>query len=140
VSLLRSTALAVGVSLSAWVVACGNKDDGPTNNGVDDVKAACQVRATWPNPSAEKCTSCVAVAALADCGCEATKGFGGVCVRQGDARYADKTCTTAIDDCVIACKGDCPCIDACYANAPSCKTVTAARDGCVAETCTKYCQ
>jgi hypothetical protein len=133
-----SRAAALGAACFV-VVACGASDSGPTNNGVNDVLKACQVRAAWTTPDAEKCVSCVAVADLAECGCEATKPFGGACVKQGDAVRAEATCTNQMKDCVIACKKDCACIDGCYANAPACKTVTAARDGCVAETCTPYC-
>lgn len=117
--------------------ACG-KDD-VENNGVNDVRKACEIRAAWKNPSAEKCGLCQAAAPRPPCGCESFAGFDGVCAAQGDARRAEPSCTEALDRCEIACGSNCGCVESCYATAQECKRVSAARDGCIAETCASYC-
>lgn len=122
------------------VAACSSKDDAPLNNGVNDVKKACEVRAAWAHPSAEKCINCITAAPAPACDCEQFKEFGALCQKQEDTRKAEASCTAAIDDCTRACaKSDCACVESCYAQAPSCKSLAAARDGCVADACTKYC-
>jgi hypothetical protein len=117
------------------VAACGSTP----NNGVNDVRKACDIRAAWKNPSAEKCGLCQGAAQRPPCGCASFAGFDGVCAEQGDARRAEPSCSDAIENCVAKCLTDCACVEACYANAPACKTVSAARDGCVADKCSAYC-
>lgn len=135
---LRWAATSPAFLLSVSLVAC-KQDDPPHGNGVNDVRGACLLRASWTAPLAEKCAQCRSVASLEDCGCEALKDFGAKCVVQGRAKRAEPTCTPAIDDCVLACGSDCGCADACYASAPACKGVAAAQDGCVADVCASYC-
>jgi hypothetical protein len=122
------------------LVACSPKhDDPPPNNGVNDVKAACQIRTAWKTPTADKCALCVASAPLADCGCEATHPFAAMCVQQGDALRSEPSCTSDLQYCRAKCANDCACVDNCYANAPKCKPLVAAEDGCIADVCTAYC-
>lgn len=122
------------------VAACGDDDDDATNNGVNDVTAACQIRAAWTQANSEKCVQCQTTAPLQRCDCEALAEFSGACFAQGEARRAEPTCTRALDDCVRACKGECGCVDGCYAEAAACKTRAAALDGCVADTCRRHCE
>lgn len=120
--------------------ACAAKGE-PLDNGVNDVKAACALRAAWKNPNAEKCINCLASATAPTCECEAFKEFAGLCHTQNDERLAEPSCTTAVTDCAHLCpKSDCTCIDNCYASADACKRAAAATDGCVADVCAKYCQ
>ncbi len=125
--------------LCASLPGCASKSD-PPRNGVDDVKKACEIRATWTMPTTARCLNCMFSAPAPKCDCEAFKDFGALCADQGSARKADPQCTIALDDCVTACvRTDCACIDACYVAAPSCKAHDAARDGCVADVCTQFC-
>ena len=128
--------------LCGLVPACSSsKDDPPLDNGVNDVHKACDIRNTWTMRGAQKCLYCMSAAPDVSCNCELFKDFAALCVTQGDARRADPQCTVALDDCVNNCdKTNCDCIDACYANAPSCKQHDAARDGCVADVCAQYCK
>jgi hypothetical protein len=129
----------VFVCVGLLVIACKKEDEEPTNNGVNDVRKACEIRAAWINPSAEKCGLCLAAAPRPACGCESFVGFDGACEKQGELRKNEPSCTEAVDRCAIDCKTDCPCVEACYANAAECKRRSAMRDGCVAEVCSKYC-
>jgi hypothetical protein len=94
----------------------------------------------WPNPTSKTCIDCQAAAPTTACDCPDFKAFGGLCNDQNIARRNEPTCTDAIANCAQACAKDCPCVDACYATAPNCKTVQAAEDGCLADVCTQYCQ
>lgn len=137
----RSSVLLVALltSLGVSLLACDDDDDDGPNNGVDDVKAACEIRATWTAPTSNRCLSCMAVAPQAPCGCEAFEGFDGVCHAQGQAVRAEPSCTESITTCVRDCASDCACVDGCYAAAEACKKVNAALDGCVADACSAYC-
>jgi hypothetical protein len=130
------------VTLAAVVLAalsaCASTP--PQNNGVNDVRKACELRAGWTNTSADKCGTCQAAAQRPACGCEGFKGFDGVCADQGAAFRAEPSCTDDVINCVARCvQTDCACVEGCYANAPACKRVAAARDGCVTDLCAKYC-
>jgi len=130
----------VHVSFFSFVLGLGcGQTPPPAHNGVNDVHKACEIRAGWKNRSAEKCGWCQQAAQRPPCGCEAFKGFDGVCADQGASFRAEKSCTDDVINCVDHCSPDCDCIEACYANAPACKTVAAARDGCVADACATYC-
>jgi hypothetical protein len=118
--------------------ACASSDD-PPRNGVDDVRAACQIRVAWKNPNAEKCVSCVAAAPSPPCDCESFKEFAGLCKSQDDARRGEPSCNGAMEDCSRACKDDCACVEACYAQAAACKRVIDGRDGCIVDVCSQYC-
>lgn len=109
------------------------------NNGVDDVKGACEIRVTWKRLNTESCVTCISAAPSVSCECPEFKDFAGKCEPQGAARRNEPSCTVAIDECVNNCKTDCACVDACYARDPGCRRVTSARDGCVAEVCAPYC-
>jgi hypothetical protein len=132
--------LSCGVAGAALVAltACSSKED-PPRNGVDDIVKACQLRAAWKNPTAEDCVNCVAAAPSPECACEDFKDFAGLCKVQDDARRAEASCTSAMEDCARACKTDCACMEACYAQAPACKRIIDGRDGCVVDVCTPYC-
>lgn len=119
--------------------SCSPKKDPPPDDGVNDVKAACLIRTSWSNPTGITCTLCVASAPFAPCGCESEKDFGGACQQQGDARRSEPSCTPDLLDCRARCNDDCNCVDACYINAPKCKPLVAAEDGCVADVCARYC-
>lgn len=128
-----------GALVCVLLAACSSDKEPPPNNGVDDVKGACQIRAAWKTPTADKCSLCVASAPLADCGCEATHPFAALCLKQSQARHAEPSCTPDLLDCRAKCDDDCTCIDNCYAKAPACKSLVAAEDGCIADVCTPYC-
>ena len=122
------------------LVACS--DDGPPpRNGVNDVLKACQIRAAWTKSNAEVCVNCVAAAPSPKCECESFMDFAALCADQDNARRSEPSCNDANDMCTRVCpKTDCACIENCYAGAPACKNVVAARDGCIADVCTQYCQ
>lgn len=130
----------VTTALAALLVftACSSDDEAP-RNGVNDVRAACQIRVAWKNPSAEKCVNCVAAAPSPQCDCEAFKEFAGLCKDQDDARRSEPSCTSAMEDCARACKNDCGCVEGCYAQAAACKRIIDGRDGCVVDVCSQYC-
>ena len=132
---LLATALVLG---TVGGTACAPAKDAP-NNGVDDVKKACEIRATWTKASAEKCVNCVASAPSPACECELFKEFGGKCEPQNAARLANGSCTPPVDCTRNCAKNDCLCVDACYAAAEECKRLSAATDGCVTEVCAPYC-
>src|SRR4051794_27652415 len=64
-------------SIGALVAACSGcnkKDDAPAQqNGVNDVKKSCEIRATWANRTERKCTDCIASAPSPPCNCEQFK-------------------------------------------------------------------
>jgi hypothetical protein len=134
--------VAVVVSSALFAPACLSSDDAPPpRNGVNDVKRACEIRAGWTKPGNDKCVNCQVAAQSPSCDCEAFKDFASLCKDQDDARRAEPTCTVALDDCTKACnKTDCACIDGCYAQSERCKQLSAAKDGCIADVCTQYCQ
>lgn len=119
--------------------ACTSESDLPKGgNGVNDVKLACEIRAKW-NRTGNDCSTCEAAVVSPRCDCSELAEFGAACIDQQDARRA--ACEDAIDTCVFGCdRTDCACIEACYANAEACKKASAARDGCIAETCDKHCK
>jgi hypothetical protein len=139
VSSARSVACVVVGAFALVVFTACSSDDEPARNGVDNVLQACQLRVAWKNPTAEKCVNCVAAAPSPQCDCEAFKEFAGLCKTQDDARRAEPSCTGAMEDCARACKDDCACVDACYAQAAACKRIIDGRDGCVVDVCTPYC-
>lgn len=123
----------------ALLVATACSSSEPPRNGVDDVLRACQIRAAWRNPMAEKCVNCQAAAPSPPCDCELFKEFGGLCEQQEDARRAEPSCSGAMEDCARACTNDCACVEACYAQAAACKRIIDGRDGCIADVCSQYC-
>ena len=132
----------LGASAIGVVPACSpTKNDPPPDNGVNDVRQACQIRNTWTMRGAQRCSDCINAAPNVSCNCEQFKDFAALCLTQGEARRADPQCTIDLDNCVNLCdKTNCDCIEGCYANAPSCKQHDAARDGCVADVCAQYCK
>jgi hypothetical protein len=116
------------------IAACDSE-----NNGVDDVKRACEIRVTWKRLNTSDCVTCMSAAPSVPCDCPAYKDFAGKCETQGTARVNEPTCTVAIDDCVKKCNTDCACVEGCFARDEACKRVTSARDGCVADVCAQYC-
>ena len=136
---LASRSLAAAFLVSLFVVtACS--DDEP-NNGVNDVRKACDIRVSWAGRKNTSCTDCLAAAPTVGCECPAFKDFAGLCQEQGTAVRTSPACTTEAKDCAAACNvDDCNCIEACYATGAECKQLAAARDGCVTDVCAKYCQ
>lgn len=121
------------------VAACSPSKSAP-NNGVDDVKVACEIRAAWTKPNAEKCVNCLAGAGQPACNCELFKEFAGKCHDQNAARLANPGCTPPAD-CTYKCaKSDCACIDACFAASQECRRLASATDGCVTDVCGAYCK
>ena len=137
-SLIRLALVSSALTLLVVSTACSSDDAAP-RNGVDDIVKACQIRVAWKNPTAEKCVNCVAAAPSPQCDCEAFKEFAALCKDQDDARRSEPSCTGAMEDCARACKDDCACVAGCYAQAAACKRVIDARDGCVVDVCTQYC-
>ena len=133
-------ALAAASVLVAIVGGCASKDDDlpKGGNGVDDVKAACEIRSKWVR-SGNDCSLCEAAVISPRCDCTSLAAFGAACLDQQNARKP--LCNDAIDTCVFGCTvTDCACIEACYANADACKKASSARDGCVAEVCDSHCK
>ncbi|MBX3231923.1 MAG: hypothetical protein KIT84_12155 [Labilithrix sp.] len=126
----------------ALVVAagCGSDDDDKpkVGNGVNNLRAACDIRQGW-NRSAENCSICEAAVVSPRCECEALKAFSAACSNQDAAMKT--SCDEGIRNCALGCiQDDCACLDGCYANAPpACRQAADARDGCVAEACTQFC-
>lgn len=131
--------VAVGLGIMVAVVACSGDDDEPkTGNGVNDVRAACDIRAQW-NRAAQDCSLCEAAVVSPRCECVELRDFSAACENQAAARKT--ACAASVDECVFKCqREDCACIDACYVDAASCKAASAARDGCIAEACSPYCR
>ena len=124
------------VSLGA---ACGGNSGPKVDNGVNDVRAACQIRTTWVHNEKNQCSICAASVVAPRCDCSALTAFSGACDDQANAAHA--ACPGSVNDCVANCKqDDCNCIEGCYANDAACKQAAAARDGCQAEACTQYCK
>jgi len=125
------------VAITVAVTACTSEEP---NNGVNDVKAACEIRAAWKRAETEDCRNCMAAAPLVSCECETVKAYSGLCKDQGDVRIREPSCSDTVEQCVTTCpRTDCACVEACYSRAEACKKASAARDGCVADVCAKYC-
>ncbi len=129
----------------AMIVAACSSSSTPTppaeGNGVNDVKAACQIRMGWTRTSTERCIDCVVAAPEPQCDCEQFKEFAGRCRSQEEARRAEAGCTASVNDCTNACAAtDCACIDACYGQAARCEQLAGARDGCVVDVCSDVCR
>lgn len=138
--MLPSSRLSVIAFVVAVVgLACGG-DDAAENNGVNDVKKACEIRVAFANLESERCRNCIAAAPAPSCDCESFKEWAALCKAQGDARNAEASCSIQIDQCVVDCKKDCACVDRCYDASAACRRVTAARDGCVADVCASACR
>ena len=136
-----SSSLAVALVITiAGLVAC-SPSESATNNGVNDVRAACEIRTTWKSGAADKCKNCLASAAQAACDCELFKEFGGKCHPQNVARQSEADCSDPVLSCVYKCAStDCACLEGCYATAAKCRAAASAVDGCVADVCAPYCQ
>ena len=136
-----SRALLSGLIGLTALVACATDSEPERNNGVNDVRKACALRATWSKSATETCINCLSAAPLAKCDCDQFKEFGGLCELQEIARHAEPSCTSSLDDCVHVCpKTDCNCLVGCYAQAARCRQLSGARDGCVTDVCAPYCQ
>lgn len=128
----------IGLTILA---ACATDSEPPRNNGVNDVRRACEVRSAWTRAGTETCINCMAAAPSPKCQCESFKEFGGFCEIQEVERHAEPTCTSLLDDCAHTCsKLDCNCLEGCYAQAARCKQLAGARDGCVTAVCAQYCE
>jgi hypothetical protein len=125
----------------ALVAACKSDDEPEPNNGVNDVKAACEIRIGWARASEQECTDCLSTSRGPSCGCPAfPQEFVGKCADQGAAFGNERNCDL-VGECIGKCaKTDCGCIDACYNDRPACRPKAAALDGCVADVCDKYCR
>lgn len=129
---------AVGALSLITALGCGGDDAPKSGNGVNDVRAACEIRATW-NRTGNDCSVCESAVVSPRCDCDALKDFSAACVDQENARKT--ACADSVDTCVFSCnRTDCSCIDACYVSGEACKAASAARDGCIAETCSGHCK
>lgn len=135
--MIGRTFFGFGITLTLVSVA-GCDSDPKSGNGVNDVRASCEIRAKWVR-TANKCTECEAAVVSTRCDCIELADFSGACLDQANARAP--VCPETIDTCVAGCaRTDCTCIDACYANDAACKAASAARDGCIAEACEPQCK
>jgi hypothetical protein len=108
--------------------------------GVDDVAKACAITSAWKNTSAQPCTTCTSFAQAPQCACDSDKPYDGQCADQARTASHEPTCA-GVDTCIQACaKGDCACVDGCYAGKPACRSAASARDGCLAQVCDAYCR
>jgi hypothetical protein len=136
--------MSIGRALSVLgfsaLAGCGASNDGPkVGNGVNDVRAACEIKAKWVATDQNQCYICAASVLYPRCSCTALAAFSGACSDQADARKP--VCPQSIDDCVNGCKAnDCDCLDTCYANNEACKAASGARDGCQVDACSQYCK
>ena len=108
-------------------------------NGVDDVKQACAIRVGWANATTSDCALCQVKAPSAPCSCDSDPDRG-MCQTQAQAVASQPDCTQALYDCIAACGKDCACVDGCYTGHDACRTVSAARDGCVVAVCDAKCR
>jgi hypothetical protein len=127
----------VGVATALGGAACGEDDKPQASNGVNDVRKACDLRATW-NRTGTQCSVCESAAVSPRCECSELAAFSATCIEQADARKP--LCNASIEECVNTCLRDCDCIEKCYANDAACKSASAARDGCVTEACGPHCK
>lgn len=123
------------VTLGA-IAGCDNEPK--AGNGVNDVRAACELRAGW-NRTNNDCSICESAVISPRCECESLAAFSAACFDQETARQDH--CAREVDVCVFSCdRTDCACIEACYVQGDACKTASDARDGCIAEACADYCK
>lgn len=137
---LKTAPLSFVLLASVAFVACSSEEEaGPTNNGVNDVRRACEIRLTWRSPMPIACTDCLGVSSAPRCDCS-DKDYAGACRPQQEAEVSEPTCD-GVRTCVNSCAaGDCGCVDGCYTGKEICRQRSSALDGCLAETCAKYCQ
>lgn len=125
-------------------VSCSSSDEvrdvaRAPDNGVDDVKLACEVRLGWQGTTSSRCIHCLSAAANPPCACSEAKPFAGVCETQQAARSKEATCD-GVESCRFACApSDCACLDACYAERDACRRAASALDGCIAKACAEEC-
>lgn len=130
-------AITVCSIVAASLAACGGDEGG---NGVNDVRAACEIRQGWTQATAEACGTCKTSASIdPDCDCTPDE-YRGLCSEQLVARNAEADCTGELQVCVGNCLDDCDCIDQCFVGHDTCKTRYAAYDGCIADVCAEPCQ
>jgi hypothetical protein len=125
-----------GVSL-VLAVACSSNP--PANNGVNDVRKACDIRRGWLRKDGSQCINCQVSAPALPCPCSETDPVLSKCHDQQKAVNAEPQCA-GIDRCVGDCKDECACIDRCYAGREACYRVASAMDGCVADLCDSRCR
>lgn len=133
-------ALALVMGTMVAFAACSSDEDaGPANNGVNDVRRACEIRVTWKSPLPIACSDCLGVSAAPRCDCS-DKDYAGACRAQQEAEIGEPTCD-GVRACANTCApGDCNCLEGCFAGKEACRARASALDGCLAETCAKYCQ
>ncbi len=125
--------------LAAVLVACASSST-PTSsgNGVNDVRKACEIRATWSRAGGSACLTCMGIATTPKCSCS-DPAVSGKCSEQQEAKNAEASCA-GTTDCTSKCAPtDCACIDACYAG-KACRTFASAVDGCAASICDGQCR
>jgi hypothetical protein len=127
------------LALIPVLVACSSGEGESAGNGVDDVRAACQIRASWTRTTGDDCLTCLAQTQSPPCGCETEREFIGACLEQHQSRIEAEECT-GLTACANACGSDCACVDACYAEDARCRALASAADGCQAEVCRPHCE
>jgi hypothetical protein len=137
----KSVFLSCSCVLLVWVAACGGDDKPAPNNGVNDVKAACEIRTQWQKRADQACVDCLSISTGPACGCPAfPQEYTGKCSDQSAAVGNEHDCDF-VGGCTSKCDPkDCGCIDACYNDRPACRPKAAALDGCTTDVCDKYCR
>ena len=133
-----SRLLLSGLFLSLIGVACKSSERAP-NNGVNDVRKACEARLSWKGATTLRCSYCLAAAANPPCACSSRRDFSGRCEKQQSLRSAEPSCE-GVEECRFRCAAaDCGCVEACYAKKEACRAVASALDGCIADVCAAEC-
>lgn len=130
--------LVLSSCIAALFVACAADRPGQPV-GVNDVRKACEIRATWARRTTQGCGDCLLYASTPYCACFG-KDYSGKCSDHAAAKHRESTCSDA-DACVNRCPlSDCACVDACYVSAAACRPHAAALEGCLVEVCAEHCR
>lgn len=148
----RAVAFALAAPLSrrtvlgavfALVVACSSTseeaDGGSPPPAPKDVRIACEERAAWPKKDDITCIRCTASAVTPPCECD-PGSEDGFCLSQNQKRVGEADCTADLRACEDGCKGDCACIDGCYAGHDRCRAAASALAGCISVRCDAICR
>lgn len=137
---LVSFASSAGLALVLAACSSSNATNATAStNGVNDVRKACDIRATWLHASSGACSDCYSYATTPRCDCTDLP-YAGSCSAQERTKLDEPSCA-GVDACVRVCATtECACTDACYAGKDACRTAAAAVDGCVASICDEHCR
>lgn len=131
---------AASVLASASALLLGGCGDSNAGNGVNDVKAACEAQQQWTRKSDQSCITC-RVSAISSPDCDCTRDeYRGLCHEQTAAKADEPDCSVDIESCIVSCKDDCGCVDACFESRTACKQRVAALEGCLTDVCNDTCK